>query len=288
MHFYIFNKKDTNKYIKKEYLFIEVLIWLLFSKFILKIENYRHQNISIIGIAIIGTIRWYFSFNSNYKEYDFFAFLIELVTIIINSAYYGYIKGLMEYKFLSPYTCCFIIGIICSVILIIVYIIISFIPDTSNYIHEEIAKFTKFEVYEYFLLIILIFIYGIEGALFNRAMNNFSFYHILIPIEINAFIENIIFYLEDYDTEDKYFFIRLALFFIEFLMYLVFLEVIQINCCGLNKNIKKKIKERAMTESLLLDSLDNRDSVLDGVDEEDNNNTNDDAAQNKELFDIDN
>jgi len=43
----------------------------------------------------------------------------------------------------------------------------------------------------------------------------------------------------------------IACFFIELIMILVFLEIIELNFCELNKNLKKNIELRALNETYL-------------------------------------
>ena len=60
---------------------------------------------------------------------------------------------------------------------------------------------------------------------------------------------------------------------LELLMYLVFLEVIELNFCGLSTNIKKNIKERAISDisDLMIDGdHPDRDSFYNNEDEKDN------------------
>ena len=58
-------EQNVQKFINNEYFFIEVLIWFFFSKYFLKITHYKHQNIAIIGIMIIGIIRSIYIFYNN-------------------------------------------------------------------------------------------------------------------------------------------------------------------------------------------------------------------------------
>ena len=159
----IYNEEtnDQNNYVKNNYYFLQVLTFFLFCKYILKIRYYKHQLISFIGIMTIGILRWIFIFffinDKSIKE--LYIFLIELLLIIIYSIYYGYINGLMEYKFLSPYKCCLIFGIINTPIILIIDFIISYIPCKINYLCEkdnyyfkiiEIFDRLKLEIKEYF------------------------------------------------------------------------------------------------------------------------------------------
>jgi hypothetical protein len=250
---------------------------------------------------IIGVIRWiyifYFNLNqkNNYIQCEIYILLLELFNIIIESIYFGYIKGLMEYKFFSPYLCCFITGIINTPIIIIIYIAVSFIKCDNKFFCEEenkpfddITQAFSFDLKKYLILIVYTFVHCIYAVLINRTINNFTVYHLLIPKQISNFIYNIIEYWNPEKKNNKNYdlIIILVLFFIEFLMYQTFLEIIELNCCGLSKYIRKNIKKRAEKD---LSYEDNRDSVLDYNDEDNDNASDvneDDNTKSNELFTI--
>ena len=263
---------NLNNIFNNKYKFVDFLMIYLFSRYALNIRYYKHQIMSFIGISIIGAIRYiYIQFfineNTN-KTYELLFFFIKLLIGVFEAIYYGYVKGLMQFKYLSPYKCSFIFGIINTPIILIIYFIISFIDcpkpfcndDNDGHFDTIMNIFTKLEIHEYFILIIYIFLCGIDGSLINIVMNDFTIYHILIPHQMQVLIGNII---EFYDFE-KYpaynFIIILILFFIELLMYLIFLEVIELNFCDLNKDTKKNIAKRAISD---ISYEDNRDTYLD-------------------------
>jgi hypothetical protein len=75
-----------------------------------------------------------------------------------------------------------------------------------------------------------------------------------IPFSILYFIENIIDFYKKIEM-----IILIVSLFIEIIMILVFIETIEINCCGLNKNLKKNIRSRATSESSLTIENDEED-----------------------------
>jgi hypothetical protein len=94
-------------------------------------------------------------------------------------------------------------------------------------------------------------------AMLTKAINDYTLYHIYVPLLLENFAKNIINMTENFDI-----FITIFLsisFFIELIMILIFLELIEVECCGLNKNVKKNIELRAMidlTESFKDDNDD--------------------------------
>jgi len=103
----------------------------------------------------------------------------------------------------------------------------------------------------------------------NNIINDYSIYHIYIPFLIKYFIENIIRYLKN--PFDKS--ILISSFIIELIMILVFLEIIEINCCGLNKNLKRNIESRGIIDSSLTIENDDYDDD-DEIDDERNDKNN--------------
>ena len=186
----------------------------------------------------------------------------------------------MEYKFFSPYKCCYIIGIINLPIILIIYFIVSYAPCNSYFLcndetgenehFDDIFKlFKEIKLYDVIILPIYSICLGAGALLINMTMNDFTFYHIIIPIRIGDFFEKIIDLFEKGEENDI---ILLIFFIIEFLFYLIFLEIIELNCCGLNKNTRKNIGIRAISK---VETENERDSFYDlkdiQTDENDNN-----------------
>ena len=85
-----------------------------------------------------------------------------------------------------------------------------------------------------------------------------TIYHIYVLFLFEVFIKNI---SKDLGITEIIFLI--ITFFIELIMILVFVEIIEINCCGLSKNFKCNIELRAdtETESYLIKEDDERKSI---------------------------
>ena len=80
-------------------------------------------------------------------------------------------------------------------------------------------------------------------------VNEFSVCHSFLLIQITQIIENAIILSLDFGSSDKTYDILLAFIFVFFALniffILLFLEIIEINCCNINYNTKKNIAERA-------------------------------------------
>ena len=271
---------DNKEVINNYYYFISFLIWFLFSNYYLKINHYKHQYISIIAVTIIGIIKLTYLSIKTYINKPFYMWwliellklFIELLSILTSSIGYGYIKGLMEYKFFSPYKCCFIVGIINLPIILIIYIIVSYIPCYSNVIcnNEEERHFdninilfTRFNLKEIILLTLFTFLSGVKALLINKTMNDFTLYHIIIPIQIAEFVKDMI------KSFDIY---MLIIFIFEFFFYLVFLEIVELNICDLNKNIRKNITKRASYNPKFDERSDSDFALYENNDDEEEEN----------------
>ena len=63
-------------------------------------------------------------------------------------------------------------------------------------------------------------------------------------------------------------YLNIFLFVLLLFMFLVFTEIIELNFCGLQKDIKRNIKERAFTETSLNNQINISDDTI--IDEEEN------------------
>ena len=193
----------------------------------------------------------FFILQSNSKNY--MAIIFSIIISIIYGIYYSYIRGLMKYKFISPYKICYMIGIINVPTILIIYIVISFFKIGNwdekrqdydkDYCLNILDSFVYIDPLNYFRLISLSLSYGVLMALFNKTINEFTLYHIYIPLLVENFIKNIISYSGNDDDDSFFIIIFLCIsFFIELFMILIFLEIIEVNFWGLDKNLKKHIE----------------------------------------------
>ena len=100
-----------------QYYFTELPFLLIISIYIYKINFYKHQYLSIIVITIIGFIQYIIKTIYYYKETsDLEKIMIELSLLILiglgESFFLSYAKGLMQFKFFSPYKVCYVFGLI--------------------------------------------------------------------------------------------------------------------------------------------------------------------------------
>ena len=231
----------------------------LFSYWLLKIKLYRHHYLSIIFITIIGLTYNFCSgfftldkIKKNYKGYINY-FVAESIYNILYVLY----KFFMIKKFIKSYEILFYQGVYELVFGIITLAI------TTKYFKQ----FDNFYSY----------IDGLEGKEIGRFIslvfiNFIKFFTIFINIEIfgpfHIFLLDILagiiisFFDNDFSEFDvsisiAYFVLLIICIF----MILVFIEIIQLNFCGLSTMTKKNIEERARLDSLMNDDNNENEDI---------------------------
>ena len=196
----------------------------------------------------------------------------------------------MEYKFFfSPYRIMYILGIIGSILILIIYFIISFI-HCDNYSFCNLQYGSHKYLDNIFSAVSNLNIRTIMGLLLYLIFN--GCYNLLIFITINKFtVCHSIILIGNVDL--IYFVIAsIAILVINFLYFLiiiicilVFLEYIEINCFGLSENTKRNIQKRANEDSPMLNN-ENQLNTTFKTDNNEDNEENDDIKNeenNNEL-----
>ena len=107
------------------------------------------------------------------------------------------------------------------------------------------------------ILILFPFVYGILHYILIKTIYDYTIFHMYIPFIIENFIEYII------KNFGKLNIFLISSFIFELIMILVFLEIIEINCCELNKNLKRNIQLRGTIDSsLAFENDDDNNSII--------------------------
>ena len=119
------DKYGSNEY----YNVVDIFYLYLLYKFYHKVDFYSHQYLSLVLIAIMELIRYFYKlFILNGISFDFPMDLLSLLPLIVYpflDAFLNYfLKLFMQYYYFSPYVITFLIGII--YFFYIIYIIFSF------------------------------------------------------------------------------------------------------------------------------------------------------------------
>ena len=256
--FFVFENRTLTYELTFSFQF-ELICLFLLSKLFYNNQYYKHQYI-VITIVTIFEIYWCFlNYLNKGAGYFFLTVHCNIIHSFLRSTIIAYIKGLMEYKYISPYKVCFIFGLLDLIIVTIVYIIASFFPCEGYLCLEE------YNGKKYFGHILSIFDMNIFKRLLFFTLksillvlnyviiNEFSVCHYFLPIKINQLFENSLWYISfGFAIDDVFFKLIIASIFVIFglsiFCILLFLEIIEINCCKINYNTKKNIEKRAVTD----------------------------------------
>jgi len=235
----------------------DILFISLFSYWLLKAKLYKHQYLSMIIIIILGLvlniIEYYKSDKKN--KFDaleiFLKFLVEIfMSLCIVIAKYN-----MEKNYCSPYEICIWEGLIELILYIIFLLIINKLELTIadvKYPDNFWELINNYDINDFWLCLLIVFVNGIYNLFIFLTCNYFTPCHILILSIIHDFY----FCLkinENWQLNIIGFFILLLILF----MFLIFIEIIEINIFNISYNTKKNIELRAKRDS----SLDNNSLI---------------------------
>ena len=258
---------------------IMFFLYLIF-RIIHKIIFYKHQYISLVILVSFGLIR--VSIKKFYIQKQEFIFPDDLLSLIILIIYpipyaltfyvpYKY----MKYEYYSHFFICFISGlinIICSIITLSIFLSINCEETSIFYGYCRTNKNIK--GYSIIIYIFQSILYALIFFMQMKILNDYTVFHIMLFFSITVFISNIFNIILDFNIND--FILVIITFPFEIFFILVFVEIIELNFCGLNSNLKKNIIERGSEE---IDSL---------FEEKDDNTINSESnLSNKSLNDSD-
>ena len=271
------NNKNTtineNNFVNDEFIFFSYIIVFIVSAFVFKNTYYKHQYCSIIIIVLLGLSKLLIKITFFEINYYFILqnFLLDFVTTII----YGYLKGLMNYKFFSIFKCNYLPGLINTVITTICYFTLG--KDINNFINQTDNGNISIEFDDTSNIVfsaITLISSAFYGIFMNKILNNYTIFHIFLPL----YAINFFYHIQDKAIKENLFeyILLIIIDVIEFITILVFLELIEINLCSLSYNTKKNIRNRAYKESPDLDNENQGKSY-------DNNSENESSLINDEI-----
>ena len=265
---------------------------------------YKHQLYSMIFVIFLDTI---LIVASTFLDYDGNKNIYQVKGIILcNFVILYYIsisfifayaevktKILIDRKYLSPYLIIILIGIIGFIINTITALIFEFYGNKCNDLSEvNINCYTN--VSSYFNILKTLFNnspkdFYLEIFFFSLFLVIFEFLNMTFAIFIYKYLNpgyllfsdniyftffsliNFFFIKKKFDSLSikKFIFSESSEIF-ELLAYLIYLELIELRFCGLNKNIRKNIEKRAEIEIEICGDMNNDNSInTDLIDESD-------------------
>ena len=244
------------------YISIIFITFYCTSYFIFKKRYYKHEYVSIIIIIFLEITRYILKFDLERKYIVKFIIvnILQIIRAFCDAIGICYANVLMDYHFFSPYKSLYIIGFINSIIIIIIYIIVTYIPvkETSKfcslkyegkcYFDNLYSLFKGFDFIQFGGLFLNMIGVCFNQLLYNIIANNFTICHIFPYYQIYVLYENISIFDKD---ESKLHILISSIIsgLFEFLITLIFLEIIILNCLSFDQNIKKNIQERSLSET---------------------------------------
>ena len=221
---------------------LDILFIYIFSFIIFRIKIYRHHYISSLIIVLFGTILNIIDNRYLISNETINPILIKLFCEYLLSFGLVVNKYTIEKMFCSSFELCFYQG----VITLILYTILLILEQYFNFLGDDFTKYCQDfkdaalkETFMFLLFMILIFFKNIFIFATIEKMTPFHYLIILVIGELSSSIKNII------DKSIIENILIIICFCIITFMILVFNEIIELKCYGLNKNTKKGISDRA-------------------------------------------
>lgn len=233
--------------------FVVVFIAIV-AYFLLKYKYYIHNIISLIAFIIMGIfidiILEKFQEEFSGRSSTIIAiYFFELIVEVLNFCYQKYMIDILFHYF---YNVVFALGLdlfICNTIGILFYFsseeLKASLLDSFDDWGLLIPRFIINMIFQfsYFLLRILTLVY-------------FTPTHLLICLSLSKFIAVLI----NHDDSIKY--LSIIPFLFQFFSLMIYLEIIELNFCGLNKNTKRNIQKRVQEEMLNQERPSNLDDEV--------------------------
>ena len=232
--------------------FFDITFISLFAYLFLKMKLYKHQYISMIIIIIFGlglNIIEYFKFDGEENKIDFFETIMKLISEIFFSLVVVISKYNMEKNYCSPYEICVWEGAITLFLHIICLVVTNLIGPTIfdiKYPDNFFEYFGNYDIYDFFICLIVILISIIYNILFFLTCDYFSPFHILIT----SIIEECYNYFQINEDLTLNILGITTLILIGF-TFLIFIEIIELNICNISFYTKNNIVKRSKEESFL-------------------------------------
>ena len=239
---------------------IEIIFIICISAFLLKYKYFKHHIISLVifvSLAIFCHILCHVLKGDNKKSsYDFlFNIIIPIVRVALDAAYNCYQKYMMEKLYYPYWNVAFVPGIIQLIVGIIGFVISL---NKEFYSYFDVNQ-TSIIIYK----IILPFIFHIIMCpLFILILYYFTPEFVLIIFQFACCAKHMT--LINSSTHAWQPYICSSLNIIQIFLLLIYLEIIELNFCDLNKNTRRNIDLRGQDDFV----LEGRDSSvsLKGID----------------------
>ena len=276
----------------------DIIFISLFSYLILKTKLYKHQYFSMISIILLGfglNIIQFFKKEVDNNDNDndnqnifseiiskFIGELCFCLNVVIN-------KYNMEKIFCTSYEICMWEGLINLILFSICFVVLNVIGGKEGiniagveYPNNLLDYINEFDKNDTILIVVTILMSFIYNLFILKTCEDFTPSHVLILYIIHEF-----YYYLEIDTNLILNIFGFMLLSLILFMFLFFIEILELNLCGLSTNTKKNIWIRADTEATihLTDNFDEDQSFY-NENENENENNFDGSVQNQHLEEI--
>ena len=240
---------------------IDILSIHFLSKCFLSSTIHRHH---ILCLIIFSFMDIYISIivitspNFNYWQ---------ILFLICNNFLYSfklvYNRRLMEYNFISPYKLCYIIGLINFILNIFTLIIFTYfdekydIPERYQVYIDNLFKYYNkvsneslpSRIKEIFFIFLYTIAVGLNNMFLFLTIIYLSPYHYLMTKILLSIGVNLVFMIMYTNAITYFTIITLCTYAFSLFILFIFLEIIELNFCDLNKNTKEQITARTLDKS---------------------------------------
>ena len=240
---YVINWIEMRVYLN--YWSVNIISFSFFSYFILKKKLYKHHYLTIVTFIVFGVLFDLIlgRFITDYLINN----LINFVTEILFSLTYVMFKFYMLKKFIKPYEILFFMGFIESILGIITLII----TTNNDYVDNFYLYYDKLDTKEVFIFILLSIDFFAYNLMLVTIIDIFSPFHIFL---MNIFNELMNYFIHINEENPATSIITLIFMLICIFMALVYIEIIQLNFCGLSDMTNKNIELRARLDTDLINN----------------------------------
>ena len=269
-----------------DFWFFELIIISLLFSYNFSFKVYKHQKVAMALSIGVGSILKIYNITISltsgedkiYSRYPYVFFFIILYFSIITARSYvnTHIKAFMDLKFISQRTLLMFYGLTGTILFLIVGLIISHSPCPNNdAMKSYICKvkydnniyydnmYSYIESYKNFLVRLIVIALGMLSFFSNKffytlIIKNETPIHVIFSFPIQFFIEKTflliftaIFFVQDlFKTREqlKKFLLDISGDITSILGFLIYLEIIELNFCDLNFNLKKNIISRSESD----------------------------------------
>ena len=246
---YIGNDLFNNKF-RYSFMTIYILFLTVLQKYILDNSIYRYQIVSLILFFVFDTIYLIIIFIDKSLKYNALLLIFIFVSNLIISFIITYERKILKNQFISIYKLCIFLGIfslisniIASVITTIVSIHVTIDGREKIYLFNYkyyIKDVNEHVVKEIILVFVFAILNGVNNILQLLTIKYLSQNHVLITYVLLAIYYSILIKFQDIEIKTPTFVFSIIFYIIGFFIIFIYLEIIQLNFCGISKDITIK------------------------------------------------